>query len=238
MMMSEEEIEELRPKLRPIQRRKKWSDYDDCDIINDDQLPERIRKLLTRPKNENHQKIYPIADIVRYIDAHGFKIDSPEAQVIREKYGKKEEDIIESQSDSTQNIITSRSPSGSLQEPKVSFKDPSYVKVNMTIGKKVRVKIIAPLDEYESYRKKGKMPPLAVRVRAAKASGFPDSVLEKMILRDDKWKENMENMNKFLNGIFGSTPSKPSKPKPKSTREALESIIRKKTRENKSTSMD
>ena len=203
--------EELEPKLRPVKRFKRYLGGKCIEV------PERVKNLLNCNQVSSSRIFQPIVDIERYIDALGVDPKSKRADELRDLHKiEKEEVTIE---DIPQ---------------KVSFKDPSYVSVQMKlVGKKIKIKIIAPLDEYEMYRKKGKMPPLAVRIRAAKASGFPDSVLEKMIIRDDKWKANMEDMNKFLLNIFGAKPSKPSKPKAKSVQEALTSIMRKKTQEYK-----
>jgi hypothetical protein len=194
------------PKLRPVRRKPRDPNF----VFHED--PDFVPEPRFIPGEYTPIKIYPIADINSYIDARGFKKDSPAAQQLRELYGLKQDDF-----------ITEEKP------PKISFKDPEYVSVKFVVtDKRVKLKLAVPLDEYESWRSKGKMPPIAVRVRAAKASGFPDEVLERMIARDDAWKAKSDALDQFLVNIFGEKPSKVSKPKPKTKREQLESLIKKK----------
>jgi hypothetical protein len=93
---------------------------------------------------------------------------------------------------------------------------------------KVKVKISVPMEPVYAYQKKGKMAPLETRIKAAKGFGYPDSVLEKMIVHNEKVKSQSSKLDEFIDKIFKCTSTKASKPKAKTVQEALTSKFKKK----------
>jgi len=105
--------------------------------------------------------------------------------------------------------------------PKVDFvvpHDPLTVFTNITVHKNgyVRVKISAPMEEV--YRSSERLP-LSKRIKAAKAFGYPDKVLEYMIEVDDWYTRNASLIDEEFEATYRKyMDSKPSKPKLKSLR--------------------
>lgn len=92
-----------------------------------------------------------------------------------------------------------------------------YVTVGLTVTKsgKVKARISAPLAEvYEKYFSKGVKPPTPVYIRALKEFGYPDEVLEKVLLKAQNAPKLKAEMEAVIERVFGTSgPSKPSKPK-------------------------
>ena len=92
-----------------------------------------------------------------------------------------------------------------------------YVKVGLTVTKsgKVKVRIFMPMCEiYEKYFIKGVKPPIDVYIRALKEFGYPNEVMEKVLLKAQNapiLKAEMEALSERVFGTSGT--SKPSKPK-------------------------
>jgi len=83
--------------------------------------------------------------------------------------------------------------------------DPDYVKVNIKVCKDgtTKVNIVCPLEPLKPYYKKGRMPPLGLRLVAAKGFGYPDHILKSMIARHDWWKRNSDKLDAFIESIYG-----------------------------------
>lgn len=95
-----------------------------------------------------------------------------------------------------------------------------YVCVNFNISKtgKIRVKIEAPMDNlFVKYYSKGIKPPVDEHIRALKAFGYPDTILERVL---DKSQKKHNEIN--IDAIFGKyTKKSSSKPKKLSSRDSL-----------------
>ena len=95
--------------------------------------------------------------------------------------------------------------------------DVDYVKVHLTLTKtgKVKVRMNAPMAEiYHNYFSKGVKPPTPVYVRALKDFGYPDEVLEKVLLKAQNAPKLKAEMEAVMERVFGTGgTSKPSKPK-------------------------
>jgi len=95
--------------------------------------------------------------------------------------------------------------------------DMNYVKVHLNLTKtgKVKVRMNAPMAEiYHNYFSKGVKPPTPVYVRALKDFGYPDEVLEKVLLKAQNAPKLKAEMEAVMERVFGTGgTSKPSKPK-------------------------
>lgn len=95
-----------------------------------------------------------------------------------------------------------------------------YVCVNLTVSKSgnVRAKVEAPMANlFAKYYTKGIKPPVDEHIRALKAFGYPDDILERVLAKDQK-KENKDDIEL----IFGKYSKKSSsKPKKLTSRESL-----------------
>ena len=95
--------------------------------------------------------------------------------------------------------------------------DIDYVRVHLTVNKagKVKVRMNAPMAEiYHNYFSKGVKPPTPVYVRALKDFGYPDEVLEKVLLKAQNAPKLKAEMEAVMERVFGTGgTSKPSKPK-------------------------
>lgn len=105
-------------------------------------------------------------------------------------------------------------------ESKISFDVPDnvdHVKVHLTVGKSgnVKVRMNAPMaDIYRDYFSKGVKPPTPIYIRALKDFGYPDEVLEKVLLKAQNAPKLKAEMEAVMERVFGSVgTSKPSKPK-------------------------
>ena len=153
----------------------------------------------------------PIINIEGYIRSLDKTVD---ADRMRKLYTPKEEDTV-TIAKTTYNV-----PS-----------DPTTVFTTLKVLKNgtVRVSITAPMEPVYEYQKKGKMAPLPVRIKACKGFGYPDCVLEKMIIHDDYMKSISDSLDEFIENIFGQfTNSKVSKPKSKTIQESINTKLKKK----------
>ena len=148
---------------------------------------------------EYNKTFAPFADIETYIQCHKF---SPEKEAqVRAMYTPPPSDP----------IVISKKPKYDVPD------DPLHVFVNFKIGKhSIKINITVPMEPVIEYQKKAKLAPLAVRIKAFKAFGYPESVLLKMIEYDDMMNKKEPEMTKFINSVFGEVTKKVSKPKVKS----------------------
>lgn len=96
--------------------------------------------------------------------------------------------------------------------------DMSHVVVNLTVTKNgsVKVRMGAPMEELHiNYYSKGVKPPIEVYLKALKDFGYPDSTLEKVLLKHQNAPKIKAQMEEVFERVFGGTTStsKPSKPK-------------------------
>lgn len=172
---------------------------------------ERVCRLLNWKMPEYHKTFAPFHDVDHYISCNKF---TPEKEaMVRAMY--------------------TAPPHESFIKPKIKYDvpdDPLHVFVNMKIGKSgVKIKITVPMEPVIEYQKKAKLAPLAVRVKAFKNFGYPDSVVLKMIEHDDKMNKQRPELDKWFNKVFGEYDTKKvSKPKAKTIQEALTSKMKKK----------
>jgi hypothetical protein len=194
------------PKIRPVPRKQ-------CEQSIVKQIPERVYRLLNNPMWCPYvtPKFLPITNIDGYIRAMGH---TGEKEVLcRKMYTPEPDEVV-------------------IQEVKFEpvSSDPLYVYVNMNVLKNglIRVKITVPMEPVYEYQRKGKMAPLDVRIRAAKAVGYPDSVLTQMIKNHDEIKSKQAKLDEFIDLIFGkSINAKVSKPKAKTVHESLNTKLKK-----------
>jgi len=109
--------------------------------------------------------------------------------------------------------------------------DPLHVFTNFRVLKSgtVRIKFTVPMEPVNLCQKMQKTAPFLARVGAAKAFGYPDSVLAKMILRNDNRVANVHKLDTFIDDIFGKAiGAKTSKPKAKTVHELLNTKFKKK----------
>ena len=204
----EEDYEDPSPKLPPTKnpvRTPKESDSTPLDP--ESKLYKRVH--LKMPKY--HKTFTPFHDIENYIKCNNF---TPEKEaIVRAMY--------------------TAPPYESFIKPKVKYDvpdDPLHAFINMKITKKgIKVNITVPMEPVIEYQKKATLAPLAVRIKAFKAFGYPDSVLTKMIEHDDKMKKQRPELDKFFDRVFGEYDTKKvSKPKAKTIQETLTSKMKKK----------
>ncbi len=82
------------------------------------------------------------------------------------------------------------------------------VKVDLSVSKsgKVRVKLVQPFVYlHENYWSKGQCPPLKEYIVNLKYAGYPDEVLENYMKVHMKRVNNMDESQKFIDKIFGSS---------------------------------
>lgn len=107
--------------------------------------------------------------------------------------------------------------------------DPLHVFVSFKVGKTVRVKISVPWEPVYLAQKKGTLPPIDVRIKAAKGFGYPDSVLLQMIQNHDLIKGKHKKLDECIDAVFGKCiNSKVNKPKKKTVQECLNAKFKKK----------
>jgi len=192
------------PKLRPTVKRRSAE-----STPYSGELPERfITKSV--PTRDSSYVFKPICNIESYI--HSLGVTGEKADEIRRLHYLEPE------------------PAKEQPEKFNVPSDPLHVFVNMKVlsNGTVRVKLTAPMEPVYEYQRKGKMAPIDVRIRAAKGFGYPDYILEKMLLHDDYMKKNKDKLDDFIDKIFGkSILTKTSKPKAKSVHEALSSKFKK-----------
>jgi len=191
------------PKLRPTVKRR--------SAESTPYLGELPRRLAVKPLQHCDAYVFkPICNIESYI--HSLGVTGEKADEIRRLHYLEPEPVKEQ-----------------LEKFNVPS-DPLHAFVNMKVlsNGTVRVKLTVPMEPVYEYQRKGKMAPIDVRIRAAKGFGYPDYILEKMLLHDDYMKKNKDKLDDFIDKIFGkSLLTKTSKPKAKSVHEALSSKFKK-----------
>ena len=196
------------PKLRSTRRRPINSVV---PLTFTGEIPYRIAKILNAKPCVYIPPVYPpITNIDGYIYSMGYKGEE-EAQC-RKLYTPTPDPVVD------------------FVKPFVPL-DPLHVHVNIHVLKNgtVKVKITVPLEPVYEYQRKGKMAPLNVRICAAKAAGYPESVLLKMLDNANESKTKQASLDDFIKLIFGkSMNAKVSKPKAKTVHEALLSKMKKK----------
>jgi len=194
------------PKLPPSRRIK-------CTTPFTGQLPERIANLVKfKPCVYQTPECSKIANIDGYIRSMGFT--GEEETMCRKLYTPEPEPIVET-----------------VKKFIPTIPDILHVYVNMNILKSgtIRVKLAVPMEPVYEYQRKGKMAPLDVRIKAAKAVGYPEEVLLKMIKNHDDAKAKQVKLNEFIDVIFGkSINAKVSKPKAKTIHESINAKLKKK----------
>lgn len=194
------------PKLPPSRRIK-------CTTPFTGQLPERIANLLNVPMCVYQTpECSKIANIDGYIRSMGFT--GEEEAMCRKLYTPEPEPIVET-----------------VKKFIPTIPDILHVYVNMNILKSgtIRVKLAVPMEPVYEYQRKGKMAPLDVRIKAAKAVGYPEEILLKMIKNHDDAKAKQVKLNEFIDVIFGkSINAKVSKPKAKTIHESINAKLKKK----------
>lgn len=101
------------------------------------------------------------------------------------------------------------------------YADHVVVRLRVTKSGTVRSYVGAPMESiYENYYNKCKFPPLDVKLKALKNFGYPNHVLEKVLINAQKPKSNDDD---FIESIFGKFSGKTSKPKKKSVMDELRS---------------
>jgi hypothetical protein len=104
------------------------------------------------------------------------------------------------------------------------YADHVVVRLRVTKSGTVRSYVGAPMESiYENYYNKCKFPPLDVKLKALKNFGYPNHVLEKVLINAQKPKKNDDD---FIESIFGNFSGKTSKPKKKSVMEELRSRLK------------
>jgi hypothetical protein len=196
------------PKLPPSRR--------NCGSVREPfvgELPERVAKLLKYETSKYIPSVFsPIIHIDGYI--HSLGLTGEKEELCRKMYTP--ELVV--------NVIKE------IEFQPISF-DPLYVYTTMNILKNgtVRIKFTVPMEPLYESQKKGKIAPLDVRIRCMKAIGYSDLVLTKMIQYNDSIKIKQDNLEEFINLIFGkSVNAKVSKPKAKTVYEAINTKLKKK----------
>lgn len=112
------------------------------------------------------------------------------------------------------------------KEPIAVSSDLDHVVVRLRVvgGDRVRAYVGAPMSVlHEKYYSKCIKPPLDVQLRALKNFGYPDHVLEKVLINAQKPKPNDDD---FIESIFGKYTNKTSKPKKKKVMDELISRLK------------
>ena len=83
--------------------------------------------------------------------------------------------------------------------------DHVFVSLNVTRGR-VKLSLFQPFVElYDNYQSKAIQPPVEERVRLMKQARYPETLLLKIIKRDQRMKRDSEQNKKFIEKIFGRT---------------------------------
>lgn len=129
-------------------------------------------------------RFVPIADIDGYINC-------------LRRDGESEERLAEIRAKHTAHLPPPPEPREPQWQLPVKFLDDVYLKLKVTEDG-VRVKIIAPFEEFRKYT--GKPVPLAVRVRCFKLAGAPNDILMGIIRRQNaiESKEYQKKLQKWL----------------------------------------
>jgi hypothetical protein len=191
------------PKIRPILKKRMIPSPEPYE------LPERF---VFKTPGMYIPTLKPITNIENYIRSAG--LEGEQAEEIRKKYTPEPDEPKEEKE--TINV-----PS-----------DPLHVFCTTKVLKngKVSIKLSVPMEPVYEYHRKGERGPINIRIRAAKAFGYPDSILEKMLRHEDKITsdEYQEEMDEFIEKVFGQAMNaKVSKPKKKTIHETLTAIMKK-----------
>jgi hypothetical protein len=109
--------------------------------------------------------------------------------------------------------------------------DPLHVFVNMKVTKngRVKVKISVPWEPVYLAQRKGTLPSLDVRIKAAHGFGYPEETLLNMMKHHEDMRKMSSNLDEFIDSIFGKyMNTKTNKPKKKTVQETLNSKFKKK----------
>ena len=111
------------------------------------------------------------------------------------------------------------------KEPITVSSDIDHVVVRLrVVGDRVKTYVGAPMNViHEKYYSKCIKPPLDIKLRALKNFGYPDHVLEKVLINAQKPKPNHDD---FIESIFGKYSNKTSKPKKKNVMDELVSRLK------------
>jgi hypothetical protein len=176
------------------------------------EIPARVEKYLVQNSTEPTALTFaPIAHIDDYI--HDMGLTGEKEELYRKLYTPPPE---------PENITSFK-----FQVPS----DPLHIFVNMKIMKneRIKVKITVPLEPVYLAQKKGTLPSLSVRIKAANGFGYPESVLLQMMKYHEQRKERVKKMDEFIESVFGKCMNaKANKPKKKTVQEALNSKFKKK----------
>ena len=193
------------PKLRPVKRPSPVK----CEYISQDVVfPAIIQRCLKRDIGAfiSHP-IVPIENIDGYIRGKG--IAPKDEMQFRKLY--------------TPELYEEPEKLEKINVPS----DPLHVFTKVL--KNGQIKETVPMEVVYNYEKKGHVAPLDIRIKAAKAFGYPDEILTKMIQHHDREKIVKPKLEEFIDAIFGkSVIAKVSKPKSKTTHESLNSKFKKK----------
>mgnify|MGYP006889512195 CR=1 FL=1 len=97
-----------------------------------------------------------------------------------------------------------------------------HTRVSVAKDGKVKVNITAPIENlYTEYYSKCIKPPIKVRVCAFQKVGFTDDQLLDMIKKDEVREKNKENLDVFIQAIFGNVSSKSAPPKKKTLQQLI-----------------
>ena len=102
--------------------------------------------------------------------------------------------------------------------------DPLHVVVNLTITKtgKVKVTARAPMEHiYNEYISKGTKAPIDEYLKALKRFGYPESVLLNVLEKYQRREAESDELDTFIELVFGKGRGKTSKPKLRSVKERL-----------------
>ena len=199
------------PKLRPVRRNRK------VEYSPGGTLPPRVEECFK-------QTVCPLAPLrtVPIVNIDGYIRDTGMSGEKEELYRKLYTVLIQEEE-----------PESIKEVEKQTFPDDMlHVFSNLKVLKNgtVRIKFTVPMEPVYTYQMKQKTAPIDVRLRAAKGFGYPDEVLEKMLINHDRKKINIPKLDNFIDNIFGKAVSaKASKPKSKTTQELLNSKFKKKT---------
>ena len=176
------------------------------------ELPQRVVEMLDQKSFEFvPYKFSPISNIDGYIRDRG--LTGEEEELYRSLYTPPPE------------------PEAVLRKGAPVPSDPLHVFVNMNVTKsgRVKVKITVPWEPVYLAQKKGTLPSIAVRIKAAHGFGYPESTLLQMMKHYEQKKERIKKLEEFIDSVFGKCmSSKTNKPKKKTVQEALNSKFKKK----------
>ena len=93
----------------------------------------------------------------------------------------------------------------------VVLKTVDHVPVRLTVGEDghVSVTVCAAVNTMQNtYYAKGKKPPLEQRIEACRQVGYSESIISAMRNKDEKWKNDSDDIDQFIFDIFGASNDK------------------------------